>query len=274
MNKASLGAVWAVSALVLASVAGIGAAQADGHQVGDSVTVNGVAHFEKRYTFVPNDICQGLKQCPQSQPYWALVLQGETAKYEIDQVFDEGESRQPESVHLDGKLVRDGSQIKVDANVEYSASDYYILGDVRNVNLIMWYEGDEEVVSYSNWSCHGDLDRDTEIKVAVWYNGMNEGTPVTHYGLRLTALQEAAAGPQSFNLATLNNVRAFADRDTVVYQGSDTFSNVELVIQDAAVNPVSDHLVADLKFQLARLPEGATKIPSSSQIQVYCSRIR
>ena len=184
MRKAVLGLV----ALIGLGV-GFTSARADDHQVGDSVTVAGVAHFEKRYTFVPNDICMGLRQCPQSKPYWALVLQGETAKYEIDQVFDEGDNRAPESVHLDGKLVRDGSQVKVDANVEYSAPDYYILGDIHNVTLIMWYEGDEEVVSYSNWSCHGDLDRDTEIKVAVWYNGINEGTPVTHYSLRLSAIQ-------------------------------------------------------------------------------------
>lgn len=245
-----------------------------GTQVGDPLTAEGVAHFEKRYTFVPYDICQGIKQCPQSQPYWALVLQAQDGvKYEVDQVFDQGDDRAPDLVHLDGKLVRDGSQLKVEGNVEFSAPDYYILGEVHGVNLIMWY-GDEIDTSYPNWNCSGQLDRDTEIRVAVWDTGPALGAPLPHYGLRLTAIQESAAGPQSFPLASFNNVRAYSDRDTVIYEAASTASNVQLAITGAAVNPTRDHLDARLQFSLAQLPTDLTKIPQQNQVAVSCARVR
>src|ERR1700745_1167139 len=151
MRKNWIVAVLAMSAMMSA----VGSAYAEGLEVGDSASVQGVVHFEKRFTFVPYDYCQGLRPCPQSQPYWSAVIQSPTAKFEIDQVYNEGQPRAPESLNIAGHVVRPGAVLRLQATIEYASPDYYIVGNVHDVNLVMSYVNNIDIYSFPNWSCRG-----------------------------------------------------------------------------------------------------------------------
>ncbi len=264
--------MWVIALMSVVGMAGV--AQADGYEVGDAASVQGLVHFEKRYTFVPYGYCQGLAKCPQSQPYWSAVIATPTAKFEIDQVFYEGQTRAPDSVQLNGRAVKTGTILKVDATVEYASSDYYIIGSVRDVNVVMEYVDNIDIYSFPNWSCRGQLDRTTEIQVAVWFSGISGDSVTNRYGMRLIGSEETAEGRRTYSLATLNNVQATSDRENVTYQGNDVNSTVQLVVGGAGTNPNRDNLVSKLSFSLAQMPTDSTKIPASTQLDVVCNRIR
>ena len=133
---------------------------------------------------------------------------------------------------------------------------------------------DIDIYSFPNWSCKGDLDRSTQIQVAVWFSGITGSTVANRYGMRLIGSEESADGRHTYSLATLNNAQATSDRQNVTYQGSDLDSTVELVVGGAGVNPDRDNLMSKLKFSLAKLPADTTKIPAQTELDVVCSRIR
>jgi hypothetical protein len=271
--------------LVFMGVAWMGWAHADtsnidldpGLKVGQAANLQGSVRFEKRHTVIPlGGFCETMTTCPQSKTYWSVVLFSNADQFEIDQRFDEGSLREPESVQLGGQTIRPGSIVKLSATVEYASEGYYIVGDIRNVSPVMDYQADAanpSLMSLPNWSCRGNLDRETEIQVSVWYTGMQGSPTVNRYGLRLLGAEESSGGRHTYSLAQMNNVQAHNDRDALVYEGQDINSSVSLNVAQGAGAPDHD-VAAKLNFSLAKLPADATKIPAQTQLDVVCNRIR
>ncbi len=126
----------AMGLLVLASAASSFASQ---DPMGTPAQVVGNAHFERRYTFVPlhSDIlCRG-QPCPKSEPYWALVLENNGVHYEMDHQFSMGKTISPELVEVLGTIIRPGSRVMLDGEVEAISDSYAVVTHVRRAWLVM-----------------------------------------------------------------------------------------------------------------------------------------
>jgi hypothetical protein len=107
--------------------------------LGLETKVVGNAHFERRYTFVPmhSDIlCRGMP-CPKSEPYWALVLDNDGVQYEMDHKFNLGEHVSPELIEVLGTVIRPGSRVMLDGQVEPLAENHNIVSHVTRATLVM-----------------------------------------------------------------------------------------------------------------------------------------
>jgi len=104
--------------------------------VPEALVVKGKAVFEKRHTLVPMSVCES-DNCPRSQPYWVLVVsQGET-KYELDQLFATGSTIPPEFVEVAGVVIRSGSRVVFDAQIEKISPRYALIVEVQRASLLM-----------------------------------------------------------------------------------------------------------------------------------------
>ena len=102
-------------------------------------SVVGSAHFEKRYTLVPlgtENVCQN-DFCPKSEPYWALVLENNGTQYEMDSIFDRGDTRSPEMLNVLGTIIRPGSRVVLDGELESFSNDYSVISQVKRASLVM-----------------------------------------------------------------------------------------------------------------------------------------
>lgn len=128
--------VMAMGLLVIASAA---SALADNFPLKVSAQVVGNAHFERRFTFVPlrAELFCTNAPCPKSEPYWALVLQSDGVQYEMDHQFSMGATTAPELVEVLGTVIRPGSRVMLDGEVESLSADYAVVTHVKAASLVM-----------------------------------------------------------------------------------------------------------------------------------------
>jgi hypothetical protein len=274
MEKISTVAVFVLLAIVgwaqADSPSASGSPGSNDREVGHSVSLQGVIHFEERHTVVPLSFCESPGHCYESKTYWSILVESNTEKFEVDQQFDEGQDTQPQSVTIDGKSVQPGSVVKLEATIEYASQNYFIVGNVRDVNETTALAEP----SLPNWTCRGTYDRQIQIQADVWYVPAQNTTQTNRYGMRVVGIEEAPVGRTYYPLASLLNGQAEISREAMVtvYEGQTADANLQLSVdQSTATNQVP----AKLKFSLARVPEQVgAKIPSSLDLDVSCSRSR
>lgn len=98
------------------------------------VTLNGKAGFEKRMTLIPLLVCNG-SECPESKPYWTLVLLDEGIKYELDQPFLSETASPPEFIEINGVTVRQGARLLLTGKAQYISPTYALITDVHQVEV-------------------------------------------------------------------------------------------------------------------------------------------
>ena len=125
---------WVV-AIAAANSGAVGAATGDGASPIDYPIITGVAHFEKHRVLTPQYCTQ--QGCAKPHPYWALVLDSGTLRYEFREEFAPGQNRAPESVQLDGVVVKSGMRLIVQARVDTVTRDRSVISEVQRVQIAM-----------------------------------------------------------------------------------------------------------------------------------------
>ncbi len=113
-----------------------GNASAD--ETGTSVdVVGGTVRFESRSTYVPLTICVPGQVCPKPARYWAVVLDGQEQKIEMDHPFAFGSVAAPQEVEYRGVVIRPGSQLKIRGKLQNVSAHYAFISEVREIRFEM-----------------------------------------------------------------------------------------------------------------------------------------
>lgn len=107
------------------------ASQLDGMAV-----IRGKVSFQRHQTVVPFVVCAGVELCPQSQPFWTLVVSDSRGKYEIDEIFALGSERAPRQVEVSGLTVHEGCQVIVEGQVDPLGDDYGIVSRIKSLEVV------------------------------------------------------------------------------------------------------------------------------------------
>jgi len=98
--------------------------------------VRGTVWFEKRYTRVPEAMCEGTP-CQKSQGYWTLVIYSDEVKYILKEMYAIGSLMAPDSVDIAGVVLRPGSSVQVDALMIRNSPDLFFLLGITSIELLM-----------------------------------------------------------------------------------------------------------------------------------------
>jgi hypothetical protein len=243
-------------------------------------TVRGKVSFQRRNTVVPfsegfigetlnlaaESFCNGFG-CPQSSPYWAVIVDDGTRRYEFHEAFALGASRAPQFVEIRGVAVHPGAEIAVVGSVEPVSPTYGIISEVRNVSLISnRYEAYAPMldsvygVEDTAWNCASSEDQDHSVTAYVWY------------GRR--SIQEN----ETFHLRVI----AKRTNDPVHLQGVTDISNVQLkqysgnIVYEGAIDDTSASLAIRRNSpQIHTYPSSLTisSAQGSLGVRMYCSPI-
>lgn len=102
----------------------------------DEKTIVGQSEFEKRMTLIPMVVCEDVI-CPQSQPYWTLIIVQDGIHYELSQLFYPGSFTPPESIEVAGVIVRPGSRLMLTGNVHHVSPKFAIITKVKWIDVVM-----------------------------------------------------------------------------------------------------------------------------------------
>lgn len=98
--------------------------------------VTGQATLESRATLVPYALCEQKDGCPQSEPYWVLVVKDDAVTYELDERFGQGSREAPASVELVGTQIRPGATVMIEGRFRPVSNDYVYVDEVTRAGVL------------------------------------------------------------------------------------------------------------------------------------------
>lgn len=187
------------------------------------VTVKGPVKFERRATVVPQMVCVDGEPCFKSKPYWVVSLSQDGVRYEMSQSFHLGSESPPESVEISGVRVREGSHVRVTADIEAISTDYAIVTDVIDIEVLSGARFEKMVAGIfplrvaSGWFCRSRPGMDSEYQLKVWYGCANSSSmPREKFQM---ILEKRATGALQFR-----KVARFEDLSQEIFRHETSFS--------------------------------------------------
>jgi hypothetical protein len=112
-----------------------------GDHPGNSLTpletvIQGKISFEPRYTKVFGSAEADQIGFPNSEIYWSLVVKSENIRYVLNKRLNPGNPVAPDSVDLDGVLLKSGASVEVEGRVITGIPNYYLLLDIHRVTVL------------------------------------------------------------------------------------------------------------------------------------------
>jgi hypothetical protein len=235
-------------------------------------TIQGSARFEEHHTIIPL-FCTQQQGCAKSRPYWALVVNSSGVNYELDAQFDLGSNTVPQSITVNGVVVNSGALISLEGTVEYSGDHYVILNGLRSVGIVrsdLSNDGAVPIVAnFINWSCHGQLDEQTQVMAEIWFAG-STATEENRYHVRVSGSQNDGKSHQSFNIGYVEDAQVSRDTGQLVYDGKNSDISFRVSIQSSDVNHDAP---GTLNLTVER-PILNQTVPMDEQVDIVCNRTR
>lgn len=99
----------------------------------------GQVKFEPRYTKTVQENCRyGYCQPgPASEIYWQMAIVSGNKRYVLNQQFNLGDSRSPESISLGEILVRPGTVVQLEGSVFPLSDEIYLITGIDKMSLLM-----------------------------------------------------------------------------------------------------------------------------------------
>ncbi len=101
---------------------------------GDSDVIEGSVILEQRRTL--GSQCQG-EICSQADTYWALIVDHDGVKYELDERFHLNQDQAPEYVELHDIKIRPGTFLRLEAQVLKVTDEHFLVQNLRRLDLQM-----------------------------------------------------------------------------------------------------------------------------------------
>lgn len=228
-------------------------------------TVIGKALLEKRATVVPMAICESLKKnmpCPKSEPYWALVVEHESVRYEVDYPFDLGREEAPAGVEIQGTWIEPGARVALEGQVRPLTEKHHLVSDIQEARVLsesrMW-------TMSPVWKCRNPESSDEEprIQVEVWQ--IQTSAKDRHFDLKVWSADE-----QSWRqLAQIENARVIIGRDQVSFRGKTLTTDVVLDLDQT--EQAFDKVPASLRLQKLQVGP-ASHFPLQIRESMICDR--
>jgi hypothetical protein len=227
--------------------------------------ISGVAHFERHHTVIPLTYCNAV-DCIRAKPYWAMVVQAGSSRYELNQVFNEGSERAPEAVRVGSVVIRPGSRVVVQGHVDVITRDYAVISDIQKIDVVM----DEELRSqeagapFFGWTCHS-IGETHPVYVDVTQVSRNGG-----YAMKILS----DTGTEQEGLRTVANfgeVRLSMTDESIAFEGSTHRVSAQLAIDQRAgrINDLDSMLHMTNEFQTID-----REFPVHTTVRLACNRTR
>lgn len=103
----------------------------------EPTVTTGTVQFTRHRTLTPFVICENLPgKCPQSKPYWTVVVTNDEGIYEWNEPQAMGRESAPESIDFGGLTVHPGSRVHVEGTIERVSSGHAYITDIREISEV------------------------------------------------------------------------------------------------------------------------------------------
>ena len=159
------------------------------------VQVIGSVSFQKHQTVVNLEECED-KLCPESKPYWVMMVDTGEFNFELGQIFSFGSETAPSSVDVSQVTVRPGERILLEAKLDSLNRNYGILSEVNRIEILMDEQKAESkaegpgIITVGkpsvlpsdalSWHCYGVLPTGQKVYTEVWFSGNDGNQRIFH----------------------------------------------------------------------------------------------
>jgi hypothetical protein len=194
------------------------------------LSILGKVSIEARSTVVPLGLCEG-GNCPQPEKYWSMVVTQDDVQYELDEMFAKGSEKQPETIEVMGTLIRQGTQLMLEAKVNQISEKYAIVSEVQKINLVMDVPPPAQVSRLGRaalWTCMERHQADPQYQVEIL--PVDDSAITTQYEIQVNLM---TAGRKK-QVARVSEAAARLEREILTFSGSTTHLEIDLQLDQSS----------------------------------------
>jgi len=211
--------------------------------------------------------------CPQSSPYWTLMVEDGNRQYEFHQPFAMGSSRAPEYVEVGGVMIRSGVEVAVVGAIEPITPTYGIISEVKNVSVLSNHSLTAEAYVDSiwgaegtGWNCANAENIGYSVGAWIWYGRRSVSENETFH-LRVMA-KRVSTGINQQGVAEIGNVQMKQLSSSLVYEGAIDATAAALAISRSS--PQIRNYPSTLRISTAQSMNGAP-FPIAGAVRMICN---
>jgi hypothetical protein len=230
---------------------------------GDYVQLSGSASFVLRHSV--RRLGDAKQHCIPAKSYWALTVQGGGIRYELNRFFAEGSNIAPESVEMDGVVIRPGSYISMQARVQVASRGYVLVSDPHNISAQMDpVDPSPSKPPFYGWACQSTAGQRQIYVDVVQVSRERE------YSMQVLT-QGGSPRSELRTLASFGKVNLKMDSRSVQFAANHPRISVNLAIDQTANRLVDFESLLTLTGEVDTLDRS---VPIRSQVPLICNPTR